>query len=189
MLNGRGNDAGDRLPAASLDVRSQRRASRRAALPREPCLNLGRTPLQNWNGLLFDGPRDVARDLAALGVEGLRLQRLRLRPGRDASRQLQLEVLHRGLSRGLPRRPVPSRARPVRDVRRPSLGVRRLVFGADGRRQQQARQARHAQVRALAQGGARLLPRRNPEARRHLAHVLPEHHARVVSARARRSAR
>ena len=34
----------------------------------KPCLNLGRTPLQNWNGLLFDGPRDVARDLAALGV-------------------------------------------------------------------------------------------------------------------------
>ena len=34
----------------------------------KPCLNLGRTPLQNWNGLLFDGKRDVARDLAALGV-------------------------------------------------------------------------------------------------------------------------
>ncbi len=32
----------------------------------KPCLNLGRTPLQNWNGLLFDGPRDVARDLASL---------------------------------------------------------------------------------------------------------------------------
>ncbi len=34
----------------------------------KPCLNLGRTPMQNWNGLLFDGKRDVARDLAALGV-------------------------------------------------------------------------------------------------------------------------
>jgi len=34
----------------------------------KPCLNLARSPLQNWNGLLFDGPRDVARDLAALGV-------------------------------------------------------------------------------------------------------------------------
>jgi phenylpropionate dioxygenase-like ring-hydroxylating dioxygenase large terminal subunit len=29
----------------------------------KPCLNLGRTPLTRWNGLLFDGPRDVARDL------------------------------------------------------------------------------------------------------------------------------
>jgi choline monooxygenase len=32
----------------------------------KPCLNLGRTPIQNWNGLLFDGPRDVAKDLAKL---------------------------------------------------------------------------------------------------------------------------
>jgi phenylpropionate dioxygenase-like ring-hydroxylating dioxygenase large terminal subunit len=37
--------------------------------PDNPCLNLGRTPLTNWNGLLFDGPRDVARDLAALSVK------------------------------------------------------------------------------------------------------------------------
>ena len=36
--------------------------------PEQPCLNLGRTPLQNWQGLLFEGPRDVAKDLAALGV-------------------------------------------------------------------------------------------------------------------------
>ncbi|TAK91294.1 MAG: aromatic ring-hydroxylating dioxygenase subunit alpha [Burkholderiaceae bacterium] len=33
-----------------------------------PCLNLGKSPLQNWNGLLFEGPRDVARDLQNLGV-------------------------------------------------------------------------------------------------------------------------
>ena len=36
--------------------------------PDNPCLNLGSTPLQNWNGLLFDGPRDVAADLVRLGV-------------------------------------------------------------------------------------------------------------------------
>ena len=36
--------------------------------PDNPCLNLGSTPLQNWNGLLFDGQRDVAADLARLGV-------------------------------------------------------------------------------------------------------------------------
>jgi choline monooxygenase len=34
-----------------------------------PCLNLGRTPLSNWKGLLFDGKRDVIGDLAALGVQ------------------------------------------------------------------------------------------------------------------------
>ena len=36
--------------------------------PGNPCLDLKRTPLQNWNGLLFAGKRDVARDLAGLGV-------------------------------------------------------------------------------------------------------------------------
>ncbi|MEP7206551.1 MAG: aromatic ring-hydroxylating dioxygenase subunit alpha [Casimicrobiaceae bacterium] len=34
----------------------------------KPCLNLGRSPMQHWNGLLFDGPRDVQRDLAGLSV-------------------------------------------------------------------------------------------------------------------------
>jgi phenylpropionate dioxygenase-like ring-hydroxylating dioxygenase large terminal subunit len=38
--------------------------------PENPCLNLGNTPLQNWNGLLFQGKRDVARDLANLSVLG-----------------------------------------------------------------------------------------------------------------------
>lgn len=33
-----------------------------------PCLNLGKTPLQNWNGLLFNGRRNVVHDLANLGV-------------------------------------------------------------------------------------------------------------------------
>ncbi len=36
--------------------------------PENPCLNLDITPLQNWNGLLFSGKRDVARDMAHLGV-------------------------------------------------------------------------------------------------------------------------
>jgi phenylpropionate dioxygenase-like ring-hydroxylating dioxygenase large terminal subunit len=33
-----------------------------------PCLDLARTPLTRWNGMLFAGKRDVARDLASLGV-------------------------------------------------------------------------------------------------------------------------
>lgn len=33
-----------------------------------PCLDLAQTPLANWNGLLFAGQRDVARDFATLGV-------------------------------------------------------------------------------------------------------------------------
>jgi len=37
--------------------------------PGNPCLDLGKSPLQNWNGLLFAGKRDVACDLANLGVQ------------------------------------------------------------------------------------------------------------------------
>ena len=36
--------------------------------PGNPCLDLGASPLQNWNGLLFDGQRDITRDLGNLGV-------------------------------------------------------------------------------------------------------------------------
>jgi choline monooxygenase len=37
----------------------------------QPCVRLGRSPLTNWNGLLFDGRRDVARDLAGLTLQDL----------------------------------------------------------------------------------------------------------------------
>jgi choline monooxygenase len=37
----------------------------------QPCAHLGRTPVENWKGLLFDGPRDVAGDLAGLTVKDL----------------------------------------------------------------------------------------------------------------------
>ncbi len=35
---------------------------------RNPCLNLGATPLQSWNGLLFSGKRKVSQDMARLSV-------------------------------------------------------------------------------------------------------------------------
>ncbi|MDD5298528.1 MAG: aromatic ring-hydroxylating dioxygenase subunit alpha [Rhodocyclaceae bacterium] len=38
--------------------------------PANPCLHLGKTPMQNWHGLLFNGKRDVAKDLAGMGVAG-----------------------------------------------------------------------------------------------------------------------
>jgi choline monooxygenase len=37
----------------------------------KPCASLARTPLTRWNGLLFDGPREVARDLAGLTTDKL----------------------------------------------------------------------------------------------------------------------
>ncbi|MCC6473131.1 MAG: aromatic ring-hydroxylating dioxygenase subunit alpha [Burkholderiales bacterium] len=38
--------------------------------PDTPARDLERRPLQSWQGLLFDGPRDVARDLAGCEVTG-----------------------------------------------------------------------------------------------------------------------
>ena len=34
--------------------------------PQNPCLHLNKKPLQRWNGLLFAGQRDIARDLATV---------------------------------------------------------------------------------------------------------------------------
>ncbi len=34
----------------------------------KPCLNLRRTPLESWNGLLFKGPRSPSADLAGMSV-------------------------------------------------------------------------------------------------------------------------
>ena len=36
---------------------------------KNPCLHLEKTRLQNWQGLLFNGQRDIAKDLASLGVK------------------------------------------------------------------------------------------------------------------------
>ena len=36
--------------------------------PENPCLNLHRSPLQNWNGLLFEGRRDIGKDLAGMAL-------------------------------------------------------------------------------------------------------------------------
>ncbi|HKO88313.1 MAG TPA: aromatic ring-hydroxylating dioxygenase subunit alpha [Burkholderiales bacterium] len=36
--------------------------------PDTPCKSLGKSPLQNWNGLLFAGPRHVEQDLAQFGA-------------------------------------------------------------------------------------------------------------------------
>ena len=68
MFNGRGNARNIVCPIHrwTYDLKGELLGAPHFA--DKPCLNLGRTPLSNWNGLLFDGKRDVARDLAALGV-------------------------------------------------------------------------------------------------------------------------
>lgn len=56
--------------------------------PDHPCLDLSATPLSSWNGMLFEGPRDIARDLADLTVareldfSGYKLDRILVQPYR-----------------------------------------------------------------------------------------------------------
>ena len=52
-----------RVSAAPLDL-SRPTANWSAHRSRNnPCLHLNKSPLQNWNGLLFSGNRDIAKDL------------------------------------------------------------------------------------------------------------------------------
>jgi len=70
MLKGRGNAANIVCPIHrwTYDLRGNLLGAPHFA--QQPCVKLASTPLESWRGLLFDGPRDVARDLAAIGVAG-----------------------------------------------------------------------------------------------------------------------
>jgi phenylpropionate dioxygenase-like ring-hydroxylating dioxygenase large terminal subunit len=68
MLKGRGNTANIVCPIHRWTYDLKGKLLGAPHFADNPCLHLGRSPLQNWNGLLFDGKRDVHRDLAALGV-------------------------------------------------------------------------------------------------------------------------
>ncbi|MEY4863212.1 MAG: hypothetical protein RLZ51_1307 [Pseudomonadota bacterium] len=68
MLNGRGNARQIVCPLHrwTYDLKGQLLGA--PHFEQQPCLSLGRSPLQNWNGLLFSGQRDVVADLARMGV-------------------------------------------------------------------------------------------------------------------------
>ncbi len=68
MLNGRGNTQNIVCPLHRWTYDLQGTLLGAPHFAEQPCLNLGRSPLQNWRGLLFEGPRDIARDLAGMGV-------------------------------------------------------------------------------------------------------------------------
>jgi choline monooxygenase len=68
MLEGCGNAKHIVCPLHhwTYDVRGQLLGA--PHFPDNPNLNLGQTPLQNWQGLLFAGRRDVAKDLAGFSL-------------------------------------------------------------------------------------------------------------------------
>jgi len=69
MLNGRGNARNIVCPLHRWTYDLEGTLLGAPHFDEQPCLNLGRSPLQNWRGLLFEGPRDVSRDLAKLGLD------------------------------------------------------------------------------------------------------------------------
>ena len=69
MLQGRGNAKNIVCPLHRWTYGLDGKLLGAPHFPQNPCLDLAQTPLQNWNGLLFAGQRDIARDLASLGAE------------------------------------------------------------------------------------------------------------------------
>ena len=64
MLEGRGNAKNITCPLHRWTYKTDGELLGAPHFPQNPCLHLNKTPLQNWNGLLFAGQRDIARDLA-----------------------------------------------------------------------------------------------------------------------------
>jgi phenylpropionate dioxygenase-like ring-hydroxylating dioxygenase large terminal subunit len=69
MLQGKGNAQNIVCPLHRWTYDLQGKLLGAPHFPDNPCVALGKTPLQNWKGLLFAGKRDVAKDLHELGVD------------------------------------------------------------------------------------------------------------------------
>ncbi len=86
MLKGRGNTRNIVCPLHRWTYDLGGKLLGAPHFPANPCLDLGRTQLQNWNGMLFTGPRRVAEDMARLGVlkdldfSGYQLDRVVIQP-------------------------------------------------------------------------------------------------------------
>ena len=68
MLEGRGNAKHIVCPIHRWTYQTNGELLGAPHFPNNPCLHLGKSPLQNWNGMLFSGERDIAKDLAKVGV-------------------------------------------------------------------------------------------------------------------------
>jgi choline monooxygenase len=66
MLKGRGNTQNIVCPLHRWTYDLQGQLLGAPHFAEQPCVRLASSPLQNWQGLLFAGPRDVARDLRSL---------------------------------------------------------------------------------------------------------------------------
>jgi len=69
MLNGRGNGRHIICPLHRWTYNLNGELIGAPHFEQNPCLHLDQTSLQNWQGLLFDSKRDIAKDLARLGCK------------------------------------------------------------------------------------------------------------------------
>ncbi|MGB7541007.1 MAG: aromatic ring-hydroxylating dioxygenase subunit alpha [Burkholderiales bacterium] len=70
MLEGRGNAQNIVCPLHRWTYDMKGGLLGAPHFPENPCLNLGRTPLQNWQGLFFAGKRNVTKDLERFSFAG-----------------------------------------------------------------------------------------------------------------------
>ena len=68
MLNGKGHADNIVCPLHRWTYKTDGTLLGAPHFDEQPCLNLGKSPLQNWQGLLFEGPRDVHADLRNMGI-------------------------------------------------------------------------------------------------------------------------
>lgn len=68
MLEGRGNERHIVCPLHRWTYDLEGKLVGAPHFPSTPCKSLHKTALQRWNGLLFAGPRDIAKDLEKLSV-------------------------------------------------------------------------------------------------------------------------
>ena len=71
MLKGRGSAPNIVCPLHRWTYDLKGRLLGAPQFKEQPCTSLARTPMQRWNGLLFDGPRNVAQDLEGLATAPL----------------------------------------------------------------------------------------------------------------------
>jgi choline monooxygenase len=68
MLQGRGNNPNIVCPFHRWTYDLDGKLMGAPHFPNNPCLNLGKKTLQGWNGLLFEGKRDVVADLSKMAA-------------------------------------------------------------------------------------------------------------------------
>ena len=88
MLQGSGNARNIVCPIHRWTYNLQGELIGAPHFPANPCLHLDKQPLENWNGLLFQGPRSAQRDLAGMKLAadgifdftGFKLDRVEMHP-------------------------------------------------------------------------------------------------------------